>query len=727
MAIKYQAIKLFPDIYRIDDFLNQEHPVHHPASVSYAKYWSKQEEYCIVGKWGLDKDENTGEGGWRYMPPNLYFYINMWKILHADEKSKARRMISPKLRDVEWMLSYGWLTSRGFSGFQDDPEYTSHRDVLKYAKNFFVLGSRGFGKSFYCAGAVIGHEFLFDGHKRYNDQYLYKPNTIEIFLGSALSDKSSQLVSMVQMGFRELPGAYGEGDDYVPSPFFKHCSGVLTPNNKQNPYRHKYKERIGNTWVERGTLSAIYHGIYTTENPQAAVGGRYTVMVIEEVGLASNLLSIHGANETCQTEGINKFGSSFYIGTGGNIEKITESKMIFSDPESYDMVGYEDVFEKRAKPIGFFMPAYYALNQYKDHLGNTDIESAFNYLENIREVKRKASTSMAINEEMMARPFVPSEMFLTKENTIFPIELLRERLAELEMKDLWKARASIGWLEYTDNTKRAVTWREDFSRTQVKPISTINLDAYQGNIEGGIVIYEHPPDEIPSPTYGRSLYKICYDPVKDDKFGTSLASIIVHKGFSDESWEGGLQDCIVAEYIGRLDKVDDIHEIAIKLSLYFNAKVMVENNIPDFIRYCKRNNKWHILQPSPYIAISKAIKNPGRKYDVGITMTAQLNTHCEQLLRQWLLQPYGVEDELRTNVDKFFSIRMLEEMLSYSREANFDHVSSLKLLALWLSQESEEPITQRAHKDRYQELNSYMKSLKRDKRAQLQKQLYYGW
>lgn len=1039
-------IRMFPDLHRIEDFVQNEHPIHHPDTKIYEDYWETQEKKCVEGMWGFDGDPDDVQPsqGFRYMPGFLYFYINMWNILDVDEANKSRKLIHPLLRDVEWLMSYGWLICRGFSGFIDDEHFTCHRRMenfdplmdsgsdlppscfksdgtpkeyknaqeylytthaeplgnplyLNDAKNSFILGSRGFGKdlhedtlvwtpsgpqsiketyvgdqiygrdgnlttvisrkdytdqlqykvtlkderevicggghlwtvwdskgrkktletremidvdlripvnecikfkskkdikvegmynlgfawgstlgnekkkipegillrsrkhrmafvegvmdvrghvtrrgicqlradhrenlkefstilrslgfkirpikkdyynqysywsigfipytpvfrnldkkfaqklepsvkqqimskkvkissiepleimpsvclgvdnedklfvvndfvvthnSFFCAGAVIAHEFLFDGHKVFNDDYLIKPNTVEIFLGSALSDKSSQLVQMVQLGFNNLPGAYGEGDDYIPSPFFKNCSGVLTPNNKQNPYRHKYKERQGGNWVEKGSRSAIYHGIYTTENPQAAVGGRYTVMVIEEVGLVPNVLGVHGANETTMTAGTLKFGSSFFIGTGGNMEKILESKIMFTDPKSYDIIPYKDSFEHRSKPIGLFMPAYYALNQYKNELGNTDLPGAFKFLEDIRKEKRKSSTSIAINEEMMARPLIPSEMFLSKEGTVFPVELLRERLTKIEIEDLWRARASVGFLDYIDNSKKHVKWREDLSRSQTLPIVTYNLDPYQGRIDGDIVIYEHPPDNIPAPSYTRSLYKIVYDPVKDDHMGTSLSSILVYKGFSDSSWEGGLQDAIVAEYVGRLDKVNDMHDIAIKLSLYYNAKVMVENNIPDFIRYCRKSGYWQILQPSPYLAISKVIKNPSRKYEVGITMSQQLNTHSEQLLRQWLLEPWNrghPEEDGRVNVHKLFSTRILEELTSYNRDGNFDCVSALKLLAVWLSQESEEPIVRERQDNRHQEFKDYIKGLRRGRRQQALKQTYYGF
>src|SRR6187549_795743 len=120
-------IRLFPEIYNLTDFVNKDHPHHHPDSYKYIEYWELQEKLCLEGKWGEDKDEERNLGGWRYMPGFLYFYINMWTILHTSQKQRVRQ--SPNLRDVEWILSYAWLKTRGFSGFEDDKEFTCHEAV----------------------------------------------------------------------------------------------------------------------------------------------------------------------------------------------------------------------------------------------------------------------------------------------------------------------------------------------------------------------------------------------------------------------------------------------------------------------------------------------------------------------------------------------------------------------------------------------------------------------
>ena len=159
------------------------------------EWWREQKRRCIEGYW------NSG----RWMPGNLYFYINFWPILLAkDVYSKVKVKGMPHLWDIHWELFYGWAEARGLTGFEGQPEVmelkkamdsrilteeeeqnlrskiTPIREVLfnttkdlgkplylNEAKDFMMLGNRGCGKSYSVAGGIIGHEFLFDGLKEY--------------------------------------------------------------------------------------------------------------------------------------------------------------------------------------------------------------------------------------------------------------------------------------------------------------------------------------------------------------------------------------------------------------------------------------------------------------------------------------------------------------------------------------------------------------------------------
>lgn len=405
-----------------------------------------------------------------------------------------------------------------------------------------------------------------------------------------------------------------------------------------------------------------------------------------------NFLKVLGANEPGLKRNT-KLGSHLCIGTAGNILRIADTKVVFENPEDYHFLSFPDLWENRAKSTGLFIPGYYVDNALRDSNGNQNLEEAFNVEMEIRASKAKADNSYALDAYMMDRPLIPSELFLSGQSNIFPKAALQDQLTRVEIKKLYEVYSYKGSLDW-NKTRTNVIFKPDI-QNKLKPILSNNLDQYKGNLKGALVCYEAPEEETPNPTKNRSLYKVVYDPYRDDGEGSSLASIIVYKGISEDNWATGLQDDIVAEYLGRMDLVEDVHELCVKIALYYNAKVMVETNIPDFVRYCKREGWYNLLQSKPYDAISRSVKNPGKKYDVGIDMTSpELHEQAEQLIRQWLLTDWKVDENGNTlkNLNKLKSPAILIQLLQYERKKNFDHVSALKLLMLWKSQERMVPI-----------------------------------
>lgn len=85
-----------------------------------------------------------------------------------------------------------------------------------------------------------------------------------------------------------------------------------------------------------------------------------------------------------------------------------------------------------------FVPAYIALNEYKDERGFSRIEEAKAALLKARQKAKTSATggSEVLNKEIQYRPIVPSEMFLTKSANIFPVTEARRRLSELQTNNL---------------------------------------------------------------------------------------------------------------------------------------------------------------------------------------------------------------------------------------------------------------------------------------------------
>jgi len=719
---------IFPVIHNRDNFLFREHPVL-PKSLERLEYWKEQKRRCIEGYWAKD-----GEG-YRYMTPVAYFYANIFKIEHTDEETNSRYTFFPDLRDIDWAFFYSWITCRGFSGFKDDDEYTCHRLVQKYeeeelgkhkmtrgekvrlektpgvlnskgeykkyrnaydyllqthdkplglpyyaneALNLFVLGSRGSGKSFWAA-SCIDHEWLFNGAKKYDEKSIKTPDRVEIFMGSALSEKSNKLSIKVLQGLENMDGRYED----LPSPLYMHYTGTLESNNAKSVFKQGIKKKVGNKETLVGSKSTISHEIFSQVNLQAGVGGRYTVMVVEEVGLLEDVIIVHGANEQSMSTNQRKFGSCLYIGTGGDMEKIIQSEVLFRNGSAYRCLTWEDVYEHKGE-IGFFVPSYYVTN-HRDSNGNAILDISQEEELTERHKKRSLDTSIAYEQHIMARPIVPSEMFLTKTGNIFPKAEIQTQLEWLDRNN-YVNTLSVGSLHYDKSKTYGVRFTPE---TNKKPLWNFNFQG-EGDIGGAIVVYEHPPDEIPN-----GLYTVSYDPVRDNNItklsrGVSLAAIYVHKAFQGFD---GCYDQLVAAYVGRLSNVDDIHEIAIKLARYYNGTIAVESNLPGMKNYCMYSGNLRLLEKTPTITLGNIAYNSNRKEEYGYPVENQdIKIHAEQLLAKWLLQKRSSEfddagNEIRMyrNIDFVYDKGLLQELLVYDRSnGNWDRVSSMLVMMLSL-------------------------------------------
>lgn len=289
----------------------------------------------------LEQPDFPKSNSWRYMPPVCYFYANFGTILvkKRGAASGAKIPSRPNLDDVEWEFNYNWIEARGFSGFEFDEEYScnkflmqglsddelTHRcldkngDVIDFLynnffkkngdrktyvpartylrklfskplgrpiyanvpKNLMLLGTRDGGKSWLSASCVA-HEILTDGVRMYEKNMSELP-VAEVVVGSAISDKSRDLLKKTVFIMDNLPGKYNRGTKYeIPCPFYKAMTGSIGANKD---YVHLYKKKVGGEMKDVGTGAIIKHRIFTTENPEAAAGGRPGTIIIEEVGL----------------------------------------------------------------------------------------------------------------------------------------------------------------------------------------------------------------------------------------------------------------------------------------------------------------------------------------------------------------------------------------------------------------------------------------------------------
>lgn len=611
----------------------------YPYSSRWINFWRDQKKKCIEGKWEKDFD------GYRYMSGPLFFYIHYCTIIDFDRNLQINKKIRPLLRDTEWEYSYLQMVCKGFSGFEEDQEvccnitlkkyyegkvdkssltkdcYNSegslkeYEDAITYirrlhdhpkgkpiymneAQNAMILGSRGGGKSYYWALAGLKHNVIFDGKKYYIKDKSVSDNIIV----SGESSKSGKTIRLVPTSINVMKtstelGAYGKetDSDFVVHPFYKEFTGDLKQGNGSNPFAHRYKVKSekGGWTIHEG--SKIVHGVITIDSPEVSAGERVEFTLVEEVGLISNITTFHMSNEASQIRGI-KYGYTTYIGTAGNMKKIREARNLFTNPHDYDIVAYDDDYEFKGS-IGFFLPAYYTNNRFKDEHGNTKVDEAKAYYLERREQRR--GNQDKYQGEIMNYPLVPSEMFITDSFNILPAGEA-SKMEEFLTRNKVGATIDLFWVDgdkvdYKVNNKQEVPY-------PYRP--------EKDNAEGTIVIYDMPikvpyRDKIngkleyytPKDAYIVSLDPYATDSEKDSRNSLGASYVMINPRYHDYL---KTKHIIAASYIARpaMGRKVFLQNLEKLLAFYGNPVhgLWYENDRGDHVKdYFEKKNKLHLL------------------------------------------------------------------------------------------------------------------------------------
>ena len=678
-----------------------------PLSMEYRSFWKEERKRCIEGYWV----------GGMWMPGPVYQFINHWKIeLNKGKNSKQKVIDHPFLRDLEWEKGRLFMEARGFSGFEFDKyhtcdrelknslmfydefqnkrlidptedelilirenskrfteiDYVEARDYLrKYhgenygrplmenqARNVVDIEARGGGKSFFGAN-LIGWNFLHDGVFWYDDLKL-KPKS-ETMIGAIDTKYSSGLIKKVILGFENLTGSVEMGDKYYPAPLLKKYSGTWQSGKTITA---EYETKIGDTWIKKGSKSMIYHRSFK-DNPMAGNGTRPGFVALEEIGFMGNLEEALGQLKECTANGAEKFGTIWMFGTGGDMAGgSTEAvKKVFYDPEAYDCLVFNDDYENKGK-IGYFVPAWKTLNQFKDEEGVTNDEAAKGHLIKERIKLANGKSKQPLYDELQNRPILPSEAFLVLTGNLFPIAELKEHLSNLESTDKKRNLGTEGWM-YRDTDGKAYFKREDLTPATYPTNKSVDP-------KGAVVIWEEPTEVI---SYGQYVAGI--DPYDQDKAENSVSygSIFIYKRFENA---GQTYHLPVAEYTGRPDFANDFYEQCRRLLEWYQCKALYENQNTGIKQYFQTRNCLHLLHVQPNII--KSI-SPSSKVErgYGIHMSKQIKDDLEIKVRDWL------KEEIEPGVlqlTKILSIPLLTELIAYNNEGNFDRFISFSLCIL---------------------------------------------
>jgi len=704
-------------------------PHMNPLGIKYKRWWKKEKRRSIEGFW------TSFEGDWKFVPGPLYFFVNYWKILLTPKNSKSsvKRLGLPFLRDLDWIKGFVYDEARGFSGFTDDQEYTSHvvlehidpvanpeeleaelmlygnPDIIRaslinsrgkfkkyisareYLRMYFkkALGkpmyynmksnvvdmeSRGGGKSYFGA-ATVGHNFLFDGATDYDDYIEYKmdnePMSSESLVGAIDAKYSGDVLTKVRLGLESLPGKIKLGEHTYPSPFYKQYHGDW---GSAGTVIAEYDKKIGGVWEKVGSKSKLQHRSFATTHT-AANGTRPNFSIIEETGFMSNLVAVLGQMKEAAADGTVKQGIIWMFGTGGDMigGATEEVKQVFYSPEAFDCLAFEDEYEGYQTKIGFFVPAWMTLNQFKDELGNTNWRAALHYLEVYREkLKKNTKTKQRYDDEVTQRPIVHSEVFLLTNSNILPVSDLKEHMdVMLSMGDDPNIKGRAGWMHLTPEGNAV------FKLDNSKFPTAYPVKATDDNT-GAVVIWENPEDDAEYGWYVGGVDPYDFDEAPNS---VSLGSIfIVRRG---TPLNGGF-DRIVAEYTGRPGLASDFYEQCRRLSMWYGQASLLYENEKQMIKdHFKRYFSIGLLAYTPGVLKANETSKTAAVRVYGQHMSTPVKKEAEIYLRDWLLKPIG-DGKLQLHTIK--SIPLLLELISYNENGNFDRVISLMLSVIQLAQ-----------------------------------------
>lgn len=604
----------------------------------YFKYWDEQMDRC---KYGYTADDGDFISGYNY------FYLNfcpIQRIIYTTINNPDGSTKIKKTRDLQFPDFYDY----------DYYFFQAVEDAEGEGKHLCALKSRRKGYSYKNAAMACRNYYLFAGSKT----YIYASNK------QYLTEDGILTKAWDYMDFIDKNTAWGKK------------RSVNTQMRKRAGFFTK--DEYGNE-IELGFKSEII-GVTLKDNPDVVRGKAGKLIIFEEAGSFSELgAAWQIARPSVEQDGM-AFGTMIAFGTGGDEDSHFETlKDMFYNPDGYNCIGFDNIWDETPsdKKCGFFIPQYTNMDFrddagnriYMDNDGNTLRRKSVEYiLAERRKVIENATNSVAVDRYVAEHCITPQEACLEFGGNIFPKKELQEQLAKIRINKSLSNMKQVGDLVWeTDGSLKWVIKKHgDITNYPLKK---------DDDPTGSIVIWEHPMKDAPI-----GLYILGVDPYDHDQSGTnSLGSTFVYKRFQDFE---NYYDIIVAEYTGRPSTAEEYYENLRKLAVYYNGRIMYENERKGLFPYFTAKHCDYLLADQPDI-ISDIVGNTKVQRKKGCHMNKQIKQWGEGLIKDWLNEEQAPG---KKNLHNILSEPLLEELISYNDTGNFDRVMALMQVMIYREQ-----------------------------------------
>lgn len=608
-----------------------------PGTTDYVKYWDEETNRCLYGYVAPDGDAISGYN---------YFYLNYSPIM--------------KLSEVEYTDRYGNKRTRRerileFPNFWDYDYYyfNAIEEAETEGKHLVVLKSRQRGYSFKGASMLVRNYELIPGSKSFAVASEQK-----FLIGDGLLTKAWQI-----MDFIDKNTAWSKQR--------------LTSTRMERVSGFKITDEFGKQ-TEQGYLSSIT-GITLKNDPERLRGTRGKLVLFEEGGKFPNLETAWRVEQPAvETDDGVAFGLLIAFGTGGTEGGAFDGlKNLFYKPEAFNCLAFPNIWDdgQEQTKCGFFVPSWSNMEstddngkqRFMDQYGNSLKEKAIEELIAQRnKVKDGGASQTSIDRFISERPLKPQEAVLELGKNIFPRQLLMNQLTRIRTNEKLRNMKHVVDLAWDGEGQVKATEKKSGD------ITTYHLKK-DDKPHGSIVIWEYP---IKDPPFG--LYIGGCDPYDhDESFTNSLGSTFIFKRVkAGEAWN----DVIVAEYSGRPDTAEEYYENVRKLLIFYNARLLFENERKGIYPYFTNKHCDYLLADQPDKIISEVFKDSKVQRRKGCHMTKSIRAYGEGLILEWLMDEF---EPGHPNIERIYSEPLIEELIENDGIKNVDRVIALCMTMIY--------------------------------------------
>ena len=575
-----------------------------------------------------------------YINPFLYWHLNFWntEVDVIDERGRiSQKYSNPLLRDNEWII-------------------TNEIDrAQNEKKGLVILGIRRLAKS------VIESSY--------------------VAWGATFDENSQNIISGLNApDIKLITDKIDKGLNFLPEAWRWQRIEDNWKNQVTLGIRTKGGERIPFSQI-------LIRNLDEGNNEEAIAGTKPRKLIIDEIGKGSFLRGFQAAVPGFTTP----FGwgcSPILTGTGGDMKRFMDAKSLMFDVDNFNFLTYNN--EKDSTRIhGLFISNKYrmeakepsTLGAFLNEPEGSDLnnismlvsneEKATEITTNNLERLKKAGDRIAYLKEKMYYPIEVDDIFLNEDTNIFDIEAAKRQKTRLIQNE----RTGTPVILYMDEDKIG----HEF--TDKQPITNFPLKNSDLK-DAPVVIYEFP---VANPPYG--LYVAGVDPYRQGQsaYSSSLGAVYVYKRMHDITGEK-YQDMFVATYVARPDKKETWEEQSRLLIKYYNARTLCENDDISFIEYMKAKGDAHYLEKQPQW-LQEIVPNTTVKREYGIHRSSQkIIDYLHNCLKKYLEEVIVVEKDedgnitkQLTGVNKVFDPVLLEEVIQYNDQGNFDRIVAAEL------------------------------------------------